>query len=91
MHKDTDDSQLNLIYGSSESFLKHYLSEHLGISLVLVLTENSRTMLSVRRRDGVLHVRLHRMFLNADRQVLDEIVSYLKKRRSAMPLFRHYL
>ncbi len=91
MRKDTADSQLNLIYGSSLSLLKLYLEEHLGRSLILVLTENSTTMLSVRVHDHMLHVRLHRMFLNADKHVLDEIVSYLIKRKSAMPLFRSYL
>src|SRR5271169_3497145 len=91
MHKDTDDRQLSLMYGSSESLLKRYLEDNLGMPLTLVLTENSTTMLSVKVQDRVLQVRLHRIFLNADRQVLDEIVAYLKKRKSPMPLFRSYL
>lgn len=91
MDKDTTDKQLNLIYGSSEGSIKHYLEEHLGRPITLVLTENSTTMLSVRAQDGCLHVRLHRMFVNSDRSVLDEIVVYLKNRKRTMPLFRSFL
>ena len=48
-------------------------------------------MLSCRISDGVLLVRLHRMFLSADSQVIGEIVSYLHKRKGAMPHFRSFL
>jgi len=91
MNKDTADRQQNFIYYSSESLLKHYLEERLGRPLTLVLTENSTTMLSAGVQDHVLRVRLHRMFVNADKQVLDEIASYLRKSKSAMPLFRRFL
>jgi len=67
------------------------LEERLGRPVSLFVTDNSTTMLSCRIRDGVLVVRLHRMFLSADHAVLDEIVSYLKKRKGAMPHFRSFL
>ncbi len=91
MGKDTTDRQRNLVHGSSESSLKYYLEERLGGPITLVLTENSTTMLSARVHNHVLRVRLHRMFVNAGRQVLDEIASYLKKRKPSMPLFRNFL
>jgi predicted metal-dependent hydrolase len=74
-----------------ENHLKQYLEERLGRPVSLVLTENSTSMLSARMHDGVLRVRLHRMFLNADSRVMYEVVSYLKNRRGAMPHFRGFI
>jgi len=48
-------------------------------------------MLSARARDGVLCVRLHRMFLNSDKQVLEEIVAFFKKRKASMPRFCEFV
>ena len=48
-------------------------------------------MLSARVRDGVLCVRLHRIFAAAGSQVLDEIVSFLKNKSGAMPCFRRFV
>src|SRR5574341_706460 len=78
-------------FGPMENHLKQYLEECLSRSVSLVLTKNSTSMLSARTQDGVLHVRLHRMFLSADRRVMSEIASYLKNRRGAMPHFRNFI
>jgi predicted metal-dependent hydrolase len=91
MGKHTTERQRSLNYGDCESSLKNYLEERLGRPITLVLTENSTTMLSARVQNHVLRVRLHRMFANAGRQVLDEIASYLNKRKPPMPLFRNFL
>lgn len=91
MSKDITDRQLDLMYGHSENSLKRHLEERLGRPLVLVLTENASTMLSVKLHDGVPRIRLHRMFLNAGNEVLDEIASYIKKRKASMPLFRSFV
>jgi hypothetical protein len=91
MDKNTAARQLNLTLGHCESSLRQYLEKRLGRPLSLVVTENSSTMLSARAKEGVLHLRLHRMFLNAPQEVLDEIARYLKKRNVMMPLFRSYV
>ena len=91
MSNDITAKQLDLPYGRSESSLKVYFEARLERPLVLTLTENSSTMLSVRLRDEVPQVRLHRMFLDAGSSVLDEIASYLKKRKAPMPLFRSFV
>jgi predicted metal-dependent hydrolase len=74
-----------------ENHLKQYLEEFLDRPVSLVLTENSTSMLSARMHNGVLRVRLHRMFLNADGRVMSEIASYLKNARGAMPHFRRFI
>jgi hypothetical protein len=74
-----------------ENHLKQYLEECLDRPVSLVLTKNSTSMLSARMQDGVLRVRLHRMFLNAGIRVMSEIALYLKNRRGAMPHFRGFI
>lgn len=83
--------QLPLPFTQTEQTLKRTLEERLGRPVSLTLTDNSTTMLSCANRDGVLAVRLHRIFLRSDSTVMDEIVSYLKKREGAMPQFRSFL
>ncbi len=77
--------------GHAEGPLRRYLEESLGRPLSLVLTDNSTSMLSARVRDGVLCVRLHRMFAAAGSRVIDEIVSFLSNRKGAMPCFRRFV
>ena len=74
-----------------ENHLKQYLEACLNRPVSLILTKNSTSMLSARMHDGVLRVRLHRMFLNADNRVMNEIASYLKNRRGAMSHFRSFI
>jgi len=82
---------LNLSFGHTAQSLQHYLEEHLGRPVSLVLTENSTSMLSARVRGGVFRVRLHWMFTQADSRVLAEIVSYLKNKKGALPGFRAFI
>jgi len=82
---------LDLSFEHSEISLRQFFEERLARPLSLVLTDNSTSMLSARTREGVLHVRLHRMFMAADSGVLEEIVAFLKTRRAAMPSFRKYI
>lgn len=83
--------QLPLPFIQTEHALRQTLEDRLGRPVSLKLTDNSTTVLSCALRDGVLAVRLHRMFLRSDSTVMDEIVSYLKKRKGAMPHFRSFL
>ena len=83
--------QLGLIFGHSENSLRHHLETCLGRPVSLVLTDNSTSMLSGRTKDGVMCVRLHRMFLDADNGVIDEIVSMLRHRKVEMTLFRSFV
>jgi predicted metal-dependent hydrolase len=75
----------------TENSLKQQFEKGLSRPLSLTLTNNSTSMLSARIREGVLHVRLHRMFLNADSQVIDEIGQFLKSRKNRMTHFRNFV
>jgi len=82
---------LPLSFGFSESDLKRYLEIGLSRPVSLVFTDNSTSMLSARQRENILQVRMHRMFMHADGNVLDEIVSFLKNRSRSMPCFRTFV
>jgi len=82
---------LDLSFGHTEHSLRRSLEKTLNRPVSLVLTENSTSMLSARVSDGVLSVRMHRMFLMAGNGVLEEIVSFLKNKRCDMPLFRGFV
>jgi hypothetical protein len=91
MNGDPTNAQLPLLFCHTENSLRQHLEERLNRPVSLVLTENSSSMLSARARDGVLCVRLHRMFLNSGNQVIEEIVAFLKRRKASMPRFREFV
>ena len=49
----------------------------LAVPITLIVTDNRRTMISTRRRDKRLEVRLHHMFLDAPSGVTEELLCYL--------------
>jgi predicted metal-dependent hydrolase len=80
-----------LPFAATEGSVKRTLEERLGRPLLLHFTENSTSMLSARIRNGLLCVRLHRMFLRADDRIFGEIVSFLRNRKASMPHFRSFI
>ena len=84
-------TQLALPFTHSEDSLRLYLEARLLKPVRVVLTSNSTSMLSAKLQDGTLRIRLHRMFLLAENRVLDEIGSYLKNKKGAMPGFRSFI
>lgn len=91
MIKDLPVQQLPFLFGRTQESLQRHLEDHLGKPVSLVLTGNSTSMLSVRLREGVARVRLHRMFLNAAAGVIDEIARFVKSKKGEMPLFREFI
>lgn len=83
--------QLGFSFDHSESSLRRCIETSLGRSISLILTDNSTTMLSANIINGLMQVRLHRMFLNADDAVVCEIISALQRRKSKMPNFRRFI
>jgi hypothetical protein len=57
--------------------LERQLSELMRSEVALSLTDNGRTMLSARHREGVAHVRLHHMFADADDSTLRAVARFL--------------
>jgi predicted metal-dependent hydrolase len=60
-----------------ERLLEQQLGRLLGGSVALTVTDNARTMLSARHREGIAHVRLHHMFVDADEATVSAVARYL--------------
>jgi predicted metal-dependent hydrolase len=75
----------------NETYLKNYFQKEVKKPVLLTLTDNSTSMISVREKQGGISVRLHRIFLKADNEVLDEIVSFIKKKRGKTPVIKQFI
>ncbi len=62
----------------SASSLVSFLGRALNRPVRLTLTDNRSTMISWRERDGVMDLRIHRMFQRADQQVLQSLARYIE-------------
>jgi hypothetical protein len=61
------------------------LKSFLSVPSTITVTDNTRSMLSIRQKEQAFHVRLHRIFLNADEPVIKAVAEYVKG-RSKRPL-----
>ncbi|TAN41526.1 MAG: hypothetical protein EPN22_15200 [Nitrospirae bacterium] len=91
MGKLFDSGQLSIHFGHDEASLRRHFEKGLDRHVSLVLTENSTNMLSAKVINGVMNVRLQRMFLDAGNDVIAEIVLFLKNKKSSMPNFRNFI
>jgi len=85
------DAQLTLPFGLSEETLRDHLQKAAGKKVSLRITDNSTSMISSRTRDGVLHVRLHHMFLSSDGGIIDELAAFVRGKKSKTPLVREFI
>lgn len=85
------DAQLKLNFSHDEGFVADYFRNSACSPVSLALTDNSTSILSVRRKEGTVHVRLHRMLLNADMDMLEEIAEFIKRGKGGTPLLRKFI
>jgi hypothetical protein len=68
-----------MVHEGARQALERRLSTLLGERLVLSITDNRRTMVSSRRREGLLQIRLHHMFLDGDGGTVRALARYLQE------------
>lgn len=83
--------QLALQFHCEEHSLRDYLEKKISRSISLVVTDNSASMLSVKDKGKAVTVRLHRIFLSASREVLEEVADFLKNKRGRTPHIRNFI
>lgn len=71
--------------------IRQYLQACLGKEVVLVVTDNRVRMLSTKKMKTGGHLRLHRIFLDASREVLAEIAAWMKDTAHPLPATRLYI
>ncbi len=84
-------AQLSFPFEHDPGFLVRTFEKASGRSVMLVLTDNSTSMLSIRTKGTVSCVRLHRMFLCADEGTLKEIALFIKHGSGSTTRFRAFL
>jgi predicted metal-dependent hydrolase len=80
-----------LVPAHGEQVLKDYFQSATARPVFLTLTRNTVSMLSIREKEPGIFVRLHRMFLNADASVLEEIRAFIKKRKQPLLNVREFI
>lgn len=70
--------------------LHHALEERLG-TVDLIMTDNSRRMVSIRKRNGRHEVRLHHMFLGCETSVADAIAGLARSDAASRDVIRDYI
>lgn len=86
-----DTSQLSLFNTHTPESLTAFLRSVIGCDLHLTLTENTASMLSARKNGTGYRVRMHRMFLHADEEVLLQSALFISGRISRAPLLRSFI
>jgi hypothetical protein len=62
--------------------VERILRERIGPKVIVALTDNRSTMISFKERRGVLYVRLHAIFAEADTELLGAVSSFVRGRAS---------
>jgi hypothetical protein len=83
--------QLRLSFGFDERYVRTFLEKRTGRKIELILTENRSSVISCRESEEGLILRLHRMFLNSDDDLLDELAGFMLNRRKKTPLIRSFI
>lgn len=74
---DTSTGGLSPPSPGSRAYLERTLQAHIAEPIEVTITNNRKTMISMRRRSGLLQLRMHHMFLTADDTVIRAIGKFL--------------
>jgi len=83
--------QLSLHFSNSKDTLRDFLEKITRKSVSLTLTDNSISMLSIKKKNNSFSVRMHWMFLDAGKEVIGEIANFIKTRKGQTPLIRKFI
>ncbi|NTU43812.1 MAG: hypothetical protein HGA78_12345, partial [Nitrospirales bacterium] len=64
-----------------EQNLRRWIEKTCGRPVSLIMTDNATSMLSMRRNEGSLVLRIHRLFLSAGPDVLEEVGNWIKGKK----------
>jgi hypothetical protein len=84
-------NQLSLPFVLDPASLRDRLLRLIGKTIILTITDNSSSLLSVRKKDGKTLVRLHKMFLHADEEVLKAVSGFIAGEKSCGAVIRNYI
>jgi len=82
---------MSLQFSGNKDTLKDYLEKMTGKCISLFVTDNSNSLLSIRKKGNSAFVRMHWMFLNAGDEVIREVADFIKTRQGRTPLIRKFI
>jgi hypothetical protein len=82
---------MSLQFSSNKDTLKNYLEKMTGKCISLFVTDNSNSLISIRKKGNSASVRMHWMFLNAGNEVIMEVADFIKTRKGRTPLIRKFI
>ena len=85
------DGQLRLPFGRDLSSLNDRIASLSGKGVTLTITDNATSMLSAAKKNGQLTVRLHRMFLHAENDVLEAVAGFITGKKEYGPVIRDFI
>jgi hypothetical protein len=72
--------------------MENRLKSLLSIPASITITDNTRSILSFRRKDHAFHVRLHHIFLKADEKILRAVAEYISgNSRRPLEMIRNFI
>lgn len=83
--------QLELPFLRDAFLLQSSLRTLTGTDLAVTLTDNRRSMLSIRKRRDSLDVRIHRIFLEAEDHVLQAVADFIRGRKTVRSAIQTYV
>lgn len=84
-------SQLSLMFHMDEDAFRRYLEKTTKKDISLVITDNSSSMLSMKKKGNSVSIRVHRIFLSAGSEVIDEIAGFVRNNRAKTPQIRAFI
>ena len=85
------DEQLTFPFDRDLSCLNDRLAHLSGKTVTLTVTDNATSMLSAAKKNGVIAVRLHRMFLHAGDVVLKAVAGFIAGGKECRPVIRNFI
>ena len=82
---------LPFVLQNDETYLKSYFHKRFNKPVILILTDNATSMISVRKKYDAVSLRLHRIFLKADERVLHEVAAFIKGKGGTRPAIKAFI
>ncbi len=83
--------QLELPFRNDVSTMKRCFEKLIGKPVTLTITDNTSNMLSVKTKGRTIDMRLQRIFLEAERDILHEIAEFSQKRNAETPKLNQFI
>ena len=83
--------QMDLVFSHNRDTLASCFEKETGKTVSVTITDNSTNMISVKTKGDSISLRLHRMFLHAGSEVIQEISAFVKRGKGRTPLIRDFI